>query len=186
MSTQPYHIVKEPYYTANEPQNPAKELSYIGGLCCFCGSWDVGKGGSWKGCLLCVGMCVHIDFLYRKSALSYCERALSHEKTLSSLFMRQLGRVCFACVAVCCSVLQCVAECLQCVYSVFTVGLQYVCSVLQWVAVCCSVCAVCLQCVAVCCSVMQCVTACCSVSQCVAVCCSVLQCVAVCCSVSCP
>jgi len=72
-------------------------------------------------------------------------------------------------VAVCCSVLQCVA--------VFRVA---VCrSVSQCVAVCCSV----LQCVAVCCSVLQCVTVCCSVLQCVAVCCSALQCVAVCCSV---
>jgi len=61
--------------------------------------------------------------------------------------------------------------------------------------VCCSV----LQCVAVCCSVLQleyglegsnvfdvsggvCVAVCYSVLQCVAVCCSVLQCVAVCCS----
>jgi len=46
------------------------------------------------------------------------------------------------------------------------------CSVLQFVAVCCSV-------YAVCCSVLQCVAVCCSVLQCVAVCCSVLQCVAV-------
>jgi len=63
-----------------------------------------------------------------------------------------------------------------------------------WSAVCCSV----VQCVAVCCSVLytygmqargtkqyelhavQCVAVCCSVLQCVAVCCSVLQCVAVC------
>jgi len=86
------------------------------------------------------------------------------------------------CVAVCCSMLQCVA-------------------VRSVVAECCSV----LQCVAVCCSVLQCplrqdvakndstcvccVTACCSMLQCVAVCsidaecCSVLQCVAVYCSV---
>jgi len=73
-------------------------------------------------------------------------------------------------------------------------------SVLQGVAVCCSV----LQCAAhhathcvyvellaagrhsQCCSVLQCAAVCCSVLQCVqcvAVCCSVLQCVAVCCSV---
>jgi len=87
------------------------------------------------------------------------------------------------------------------------------CSVLQYVAVCCSVRKWCcqrrLRCVAeccsvlqraqvalstspaVCCSVLQCVAVCCSVRrwrcqhhlQCVAVCCSVLQCVAVCCSV---
>jgi len=80
--------------------------------------------------------------------------------------------------AVCCSVLQCVAVC---------------CSVSQ--SACCSV----LQCVAVttrtnhntadsqqwraavCCSMLQ--LACCSVLPCVAVCCSVLPCVAVCCSV---
>jgi len=52
-------------------------------------------------------------------------------------------------------------------------------SLLQCVAVICSV----LQCVAVCCSVMQCVAVCCCVLLCVAVCCSVLLCVAVCCSV---
>ena len=56
------------------------------------------------------------------------------------------------------------------------------CSVLQCIAVCCVL--QCLQCVAVCCSVLQCVAVCCSVLQCVAVCCSALQCVAVCCSVS--
>ena len=68
--------------------------------------------------------------------------------------------------------------------SVFSNG-----SVLQCVAVCCSV----SQCVAVCRSVSQCVESpvcdmlsrdcvavCCSVLQCVAVCCSVLQCVALC------
>ena len=111
------------------------------------------------------------------------------------------------------SVLQRVAEycsVLQCVQCVLTLTLLYVifgvcCSVLQWIAVCCTV----LQCVltlthlyvifAVCCSVLQCVAVCCSVLQCVAVCwhwlihmwylecfgvcCSVLQCVAVCCSV---
>ena len=68
-------------------------------------------------------------------------------------------------VAVCCSVLQCVAEC---------------CSVLQSVAVYCSV----LQCVAVCCSVLQGVAGCCRVLQCVAGCCSMLQGVAVCKSTS--
>ena len=108
------------------------------------------------------------------------------------------------CVAVCCSVLQCVTKqstttrhtrpvtnlkssvthqksVLQCV--------AVWCSVLQCVAVCCSVlqcvvvyCNV-LQCVAVCCSVLQSVAECCSVLQCAAVCCSVLRCVAVCCSV---
>ena len=49
-------------------------------------------------------------------------------------------------IAVCCSVLQCVASCR---------------SVLQCVVVCCSV----LQCVAVCCSVLQCVAVCCSVEH---------------------
>jgi len=62
-----------------------------------------------------------------------------------------------------CSVLQCDTV-LQCV--------AVWCSVVQCGAVWCSV----LQCVAVCCSVLQCVAACCSVLQCVAACCSVLQC----------
>jgi len=60
------------------------------------------------------------------------------------------------------------------------------CSVLQCVAVWCSVSRLKLQCVAMCCSVLQCVAVWCGVSrlklQCVAVCCSVLQCVAVWCS----
>ena len=86
-------------------------------------------------------------------------------------------------IAVCCSVLPCVAAC---------------CSVLPCVAVCCCV----LPCAAACCSVLPCVcdctwemnastfdiAVCCSVLQCVAACCSVLQCVAIqcvalCCSV---
>jgi len=78
---------------------------------------------------------------------------------------------------VCCSVLQCVAVCC----SMFQGGN----AVEEFVAVYCSV----LQCVAVYGSVSQCVAVwkcsrgvCCSVLQCVAVCCSVLQCVAVCCS----
>jgi len=78
------------------------------------------------------------------------------------------------------------------------------CSVLQCVALCCSVlhlichkyqphtlvvCCSALQCAVVCCSVLRCVAdrcrvvVFCSVLQCVAQCCSVLQCVAVCCSV---
>jgi len=57
------------------------------------------------------------------------------------------------CVAVCCSVLQCVA-------------IWHELCVLQRVAVCCSV----LQCAAVCCSVLQYVAICCTVLQCVAVC----------------
>jgi len=55
-------------------------------------------------------------------------------------------------------------------------------SVLQYVAVCCSVLAVCcsvLHCVAACCNVLQCVAAGCSVLRCVAAGCSGLQCVAV-------
>ena len=86
------------------------------------------------------------------------------------------------CVAVCCSVLQCVAVWTRAVYSSQDLALQNVAvcrSVLQCVAVPCSV----LQCVAECCRVLQSVAECCRVLQCVAVCCSVLQCVAVCCSV---
>jgi len=80
----------------------------------------------------------------------------------------------------CCSVLQCVAVCC----SVF--------SVLQCVAVCCGVsqhvamrCNV-LQCVALSCALLhlpQRASMCCRVLQCVAECCSVLQCVAECCTV---
>jgi len=56
------------------------------------------------------------------------------------------------------------------------------CSVLQCVAVGCSVLRL-VQCVAVCCSRLQCVAVFCSVLQLVAVCCSRLRCVAVGCSV---
>ena len=113
------------------------------------------------------------------------------------------------CVAVCCSVSQCVIyhefplRWFRKVISLLLIVVQcggVCCSVLQCVAVCCSVslrktlytpwktlyntvCCSVLQCVAVCCIVLQCDTLCCSVLQCVAVCCSVLQCVAVCCSV---
>jgi len=69
----------------------------------------------------------------------------------------------------------------QDLWHVFVSTFIVCCSVLQCVAVCCSVCSV-LQCVAVCCSVLQCAAVCCSVLQCVAVYCSVLQCVAMCCS----
>jgi len=75
-------------------------------------------------------------------------------------------------VAVCCSVLQCVAIFLQ-----FSGGLSSLSFPhphlyrLIYVAVCCSA----LQCVAVCCSVLQCVAVCCSVLQCDAVCCNVMQ-----------
>jgi len=141
------------------------------------------------------------------SPLKICDFGLSCKLDAVPLQGRQrLWR----CVAVCCSVLQCV-QCVAVCCSVFGV-LHWVavcCNVLQWVAVCCSVfgvlqCAVwkitivevhisVLQCVAVCCSV------CCSVLysllqcvRCVAVCCSalllgcsMLQCVAVCSSVLC-
>jgi len=75
------------------------------------------------------------------------------------------------CVAVCCSVLQCVAACYSVLqpdlFGSFTNALQRVtvhCSVLQRVAA--------LQCVEACCSVLQRVAACCSVLKCI---CSVLQ-----------
>jgi len=110
-----------------------------------------------------------------------------------------------SCVAVCCRVLQCVVtgccSVLQCCVCVW----QFMfCSVLQYVAVCCSMLlqgvVTCYKlhsavymyggsCGAVCCSVLQCVVAgCCSVLQrCVCrwyvMCCSILQSVAVCCSV---
>jgi len=83
------------------------------------------------------------------------------------------------CVAVCGSVLQYIAVCCSLVQCVAVCG-----SVLQYVAVCCSL----VQCVAVCCIVLQCVAVFCSVLQygsmlqCLAVCCSVLQCVSVFCS----
>jgi len=101
------------------------------------------------------------------------------------------------CAAVCCGVLQCVD--LTHAFNLWkNPRMPYLCSVLQRVALYCSVLqqqrptglstcvAVCcnvLQCVAMCCSVMQCFTVWCSVVQCVAVCCRVLPCVAACCSV---
>jgi len=57
------------------------------------------------------------------------------------------------CVAVCCSVLQCVVATFHGKETNESVAVC--CSVLQCVAVCCSV----LQCVAVCCRVLQCVVA---------------------------
>jgi len=111
------------------------------------------------------------------------------------------------CAAVCCSVLQCVAMCavdwtriafisnqtlleispcptFNCIRGSFSGLVAACCSVLQCVAVCCSV----LQCV---CCVLQCVAPFWvpfevpfnDLLQCVALCCSVLQCVAVCGSV---
>jgi len=75
------------------------------------------------------------------------------------------------CVAVCCSVLQCVAV-------LFEANATHRNSMVQRVAVCYSV----LQCVAVCFSVFQCVAPCLRL-ECVGVCWSVLQCFTVCCSV---
>ena len=97
---------------------------------------------------------------------------------------RQTSDMLCVIVAVCCSVLQCVAVCCSSCASCTPASppsdlVHYLCnscSVLQCVAVWCSV----LQCVAVRCSALQCVAVHCSVLQCVAVCCSVLQCVAVC------
>ena len=66
------------------------------------------------------------------------------------------------CVAVCCSVLQCVAESRKDFGPLLSRPARRLLSVLQCAAVCCSV----LQCVAVCCSVLQCVAVCCSVLQC--------------------
>jgi len=87
-----------------------------------------------------------------------------------------------------CSVLQCVAVC-RCVLQAVAVwcsALQRVANVhmreLQHSDMLCVKSSV-LQCVAVCCSVFRCVAVCRSVLQCVAVCCSVLQRVAACCSV---
>jgi len=100
-------------------------------------------------------------------------------------------------VAMCCSVLQCVAVCCskkivaaqrklsrymyscnQCAQISMLQCAALRCSVLQCAAVYSSV----LQCVAECCSVLQCVAL--SVLQCAAVCCNVLQYIALCCSVS--
>ena len=66
----------------------------------------------------------------------------------------QFGRTLFYCVAVCCSVLQCVlAKISFSTYFSLFIALQ--CSALQCIAVCCSV----LQCIAVYCSLLQCVSA---------------------------
>jgi len=112
------------------------------------------------------------------------------------------------CVAVCCSVLQCVAvryslasaslgQCVAvlCNFASASFGRSVAvsCSALPCVVVCHSVlqpgCCIfrmvfcnvlqCWQCVAACCNMLQCAAVCCSVLQCVAVCCSVFQCVAV-------
>jgi len=86
----------------------------------------------------------------------------------------------YKCVSfyVCCSVLQCVAVCME--EFVDTPRSQvcaYKCVGIVWIRKCVAVCCSVLQCVAVCGSVLQCVAVCGSVWQCVAVCCSVWQCV---------
>jgi len=97
-------------------------------------------------------------------------------------------------VALCCSVLKCVAVCCRSTSIIRLKSKTWAhqhakaCSLSQWV--CCNI----LQCVAVgwsglkwvavvavCCSVMYCVAVCCSSLHCVALCCIVLHCVAVCC-----
>jgi len=74
------------------------------------------------------------------------------------------------CVAVCCSVSQCVAVQKSEVNQdrIGHGGGIDTCLRSTLIVVCCSV----LQCVLLCCSVLQCVAMCCSVMQCVAVCCS--------------
>ena len=113
---------------------------------------------------ICPRFCFSLNFFSRLLNRISCAGSSKFLKLLlqkepcffSALFQKRdlkLRRCTY--VAMCFSVLQCVAVCCQCV------------------AVCCSV----LQCVAVCCDMLQCVAVCCSVLQCVAVCCSVLQCV---------
>ena len=81
-------------------------------------------------------------------------------------------------IAICCSLLHCVAvpriymrsDPIMCSSVEQCVAVR--CSALQYVAICCSVvscAAVCSQCVAMCCSVLQCVAVCCSMLQCIAV-----------------
>jgi len=128
----------------------------------------------------------HIYRFLSDNALSLCIRSHEVPTTLRGFEERHDRRL----LTVCCWVLQYVAA---------------RCSVLQRVAVCCSVmlrgfaerhdrrlltvCCSAPQCVAVCCRVLQCgpvlqcAAMCCSVLQCAAVCCSVLQCAAVCCIV---
>ena len=116
---------------------------------------------------------------------------LARSRLCEALFLQreQLALCCsvLQCVAVCCSVLQCgMSACLSAGACLQRRSCSTSC--LLCVAVCCSVVAVrcsVLQCVAVCCSVLQCGTVYCNVLQCVAACCSVLQCAAVCCSECC-
>ena len=73
------------------------------------------------------------------------------------------------CVAVCCSVLQCVAVLQRVAVNVLQTPGSLAAAIRG------DAYGIVLQCVAVCCSVLQCVAVCCSVLQCVAVCCSVLR-----------
>jgi len=126
------------------------------------------------------------------------------------IYLMCMGCSVLQCVAVCCSVLLCVAGRRVTSHIHICVCVAVCCSLLQCVAECCFVLqedesrriylyVYVLQCVAVCCSVLQCVAECCFVLQedelhriylyvyvlqCFAVLCSVLQCVAVCCLVS--
>jgi len=110
-----------------------------------------------------------------------CRRAPSFTRQIANLESSHVRRVCvLQCVAVCCSVLQCVAVSVGTLITPQNASHQT--SHVRCVCVCDVLWCV-LQCIAVCCRVQG-VTVCCSVLQCVAVCCSVLQCVAVCCSVS--
>jgi len=82
----------------------------------------------------------------------------------------------------------CVLVCVFSIFVIFEAAFRcagYVCSMLQYVAVCCNVCCSVLQYVAVSCSVLQRASLLLSrlILQQFAVCCNALQCVAVCCSV---
>jgi len=83
-------------------------------------------------------------------------------------------------MAVCCSVLQCVALCCSVLQgAAIRFAKQFDISDVQRVPSLCII-----QCVVVCCSVLQCVVACCRVWQSVAGCCKVLQGFAGCCTMS--
>jgi len=91
----------------------------------------------------------------------FCVCALTFYLLQGSVSKIIAGTDALQCAAVCCSVLQCVAICVNHGW--------YSCSRSSPVHGCCSV----PQYVATCCSVPQCVATCCSVPQCVATCCSV-------------
>ena len=82
------------------------------------------------------------------------------------------------CVAVCCSVLQCVVLFSSCCSDSISAVIGSVCVTLQSIVECSSVLHYVVV-VAVCCSVLQSIAVCCSVMQCAAVRCSVLQSIAV-------